>query len=245
LHTPAPDPSDSEGVLLALETAKALEARGDMYEATRWLRRAATEAEMQGNDARVLEFAHAAADLTSTVRELPSARPVPAVQGSAPSDPSEPTIRRSDVAEFAGVQSASPEDTTAQPDSSLTTIPDEESSVPTMVPPRASPIKFRRPASGSSSPSMSIASQLSVSADQPLTERSMRIGATRVAIKKAARNEKSFSVERLDAGQRLPVGMMEAMLVFAEEIDDSPELEADEVGEGSNAKQETEPGKHV
>jgi hypothetical protein len=78
---------------------------------------------------------------------------------------------------------------------------------------------------------MSIACQLSVSADQPLTERRMRVAATRVAIKKAARNEKSFSVERLDPGQRLPVGMMEAMVVFAEEIDDSPESEADEVGD--------------
>ena len=161
---------------------------------------------------------------------------MPAVRRSEPSDSSEPTIRRSDFGEPAGAHSASPEDTAAQPDSSLTTIPDEESSVPTMVPPSASPITFRRPASGSSSPLISIACQLSVSVDQPLTERSMRVGATRVAIKKATRNEKSFSVERLDPGQRLPVGMMEAMLVFAEEIDDSPESETEEVGEGSKAK---------
>jgi hypothetical protein len=39
--------------------------------------------------------------------------------------------------------------------------------------------------------------------------------------------------------------MIEAMLVFAEEIDDSPESETDEVGEGSKTKRETEPGKHV
>jgi hypothetical protein len=86
LHTPDPDPSDSEGVLLALETARALEARGDTNEATRWLRRAATEAEKQGNDARVLELAHAAADLTSTVRALRSARPVAGgpTDGAAP-----------------------------------------------------------------------------------------------------------------------------------------------------------------
>ena len=235
LHTPAPDPSDSEGVLLALETARALEARGDTNEATRWLRRAATEAEKQGNDARVLEFAHAAADLTSTLRELPSARPVPADQRSEPSDSSEPTIRRSDFVKPAGARSASPEDTAAQPESSLTTIPDEESSVSTMVPPGASPIKFRGPASDNGSPSMSITCQLSVSTGQPLMERRMRVGAARVAIKKAPRNEKAFSVERLDPGQGLPEGMMEAMLVFAEEIDDSPS-EADEAGEGSKTK---------
>ena len=245
LHTPAPDPSDSEGVLLALETARALEARGDTNEATRWLRRAATEAEKQGNDARVLEFAHAAADLTSTVRELPSARPVPAVRRSEPSDSSEPTIRRADFVEPSGARSASPEDTAAQPDSSLATIPDEESSVPTMVPPGASPIKSRGPVPGNGSPLMSITCQLSVSAGQPLTERNLRVGATRVAIKKAGRNERTFSVERLDPGQGLPVGMMEAMLVFAEEIDDSPESEADEVGEVSKAKRETRPGQRV
>jgi membrane-bound lytic murein transglycosylase B len=91
LHTPDPDPSDSEGVLLALQTARALEAQGDTNEATRWLRRAATEAEKQGNDARVLELAHAAADLTTTVRALRSARPAPAVRRMEPSHSSEST----------------------------------------------------------------------------------------------------------------------------------------------------------
>jgi hypothetical protein len=56
---------------LALETAQALEVRGDIAEAARWLRRAAFEAEKQGNDARVLALAHAAADLTSAAAQAP------------------------------------------------------------------------------------------------------------------------------------------------------------------------------
>jgi hypothetical protein len=56
---------------LALETAQALEVRGDIAEAARWLRRAANEAEKQGNDTRVLALAHAAADLTSASAKAP------------------------------------------------------------------------------------------------------------------------------------------------------------------------------
>jgi len=78
LRTPGPSLSDSDGVLLALETAQALEVRGDTAEAARWLRRAANEAEKQGNDTRVLALAHAAADLTSASAQAPSATPRPA-----------------------------------------------------------------------------------------------------------------------------------------------------------------------
>jgi hypothetical protein len=66
LLTPRPDPSDAEEVLQALETARDLETRGDNREAARCLRRAADAAERQGNDARVLVLARAAADLTNT-----------------------------------------------------------------------------------------------------------------------------------------------------------------------------------
>jgi hypothetical protein len=66
LLTPRPDPSDAEEVLQALETARDLETRGENREAARCLRRAADAAERQGNDARVLVLARAAADLTNT-----------------------------------------------------------------------------------------------------------------------------------------------------------------------------------
>ena len=212
LRTPPPDPSDSEGVLLALETAKALETRGDTYEATRWLRRAATEAEKQGNDARVLVFAHAAADLTSTVREVPAAAPLPPARRSEPSEPSEPTIRVADLFDPAGPRSVSREDPIAQ------------SPGPT------------------SSPSISFVCRLSVSADQPLTERSVRVGATRVAVRRATGNPKSFSVERLDSGQPLPAGTTEAMLIFAEDFDGSPGADTDDSRAGERAAPTGRPG---
>jgi hypothetical protein len=65
LLTPRPDPSDSVEVLQALETARDLETRGENREAARCLRLAADTAEQQGNDARVLVLARAAADLTN------------------------------------------------------------------------------------------------------------------------------------------------------------------------------------
>jgi hypothetical protein len=63
--TPAPEPTDSDDVALALETARALEAQGESGEAARWLRRAADQADQEGNDLRVVTLARAAADLTS------------------------------------------------------------------------------------------------------------------------------------------------------------------------------------
>jgi len=101
LRTPGPKPSDSEDVLVALETAQALEVRGDLAEAARWLGRAADEAEKQGNDSRVLALAHAAADLKNAARQTPStvvrspanfSKPAPKV-GRQPLD-SDPTLLR-------------------------------------------------------------------------------------------------------------------------------------------------------
>src|SRR5512145_1620785 len=66
-YTPRPEPSDSDGVLLALETARALEEQGDIREVARWLCRAADEAAKDGNDERVLVLARAAADLTDAI----------------------------------------------------------------------------------------------------------------------------------------------------------------------------------
>jgi len=73
LLTPRPDVSDSDDVLLALETARALETQGEFREAARWLRRAADDAELQGNDERVLALARAAADLTNLIGSSPPA----------------------------------------------------------------------------------------------------------------------------------------------------------------------------
>jgi hypothetical protein len=71
-----------------------LEVRGDIAEAARWLRRAADEAEKQGNDTRVLALAHAAADLTSTSRQAPAPKSPPRLGGQREPLASEPTLRR-------------------------------------------------------------------------------------------------------------------------------------------------------
>ena len=226
LHTPGPDPSDSDVVLLALETARALEVRGDLSEAVRWLRRAATEAEKQANDARVLVFAHAAADLTNSIGQAPSAAAPPVVRRSEPFDSWDPTIR--ETSPFEAIGPAALEPATLRPASSLNTIPDSESSIPT-IPPPASPPEVRRPAPTSGiSPPESFINQLADSPDQPVTERRVRLGAIRVAVKKPTGNAKSFSVERLDTGQRLPAGTMEAMLVLMGETDSSSEPQTDQ-----------------
>jgi hypothetical protein len=49
-HAPRPVPSDSDVVVLALVTAQALEAQGEVAEAAQWLRRAADQARKDGHD---------------------------------------------------------------------------------------------------------------------------------------------------------------------------------------------------
>src|SRR4051812_39929519 len=84
LHTPPAEPSDSDAVLLALETARALEQQGDLLEAARWLQRAADDAAEDGHDERALVLASAAAKLTTAVEREPMA--------GAPSASRSPTI---------------------------------------------------------------------------------------------------------------------------------------------------------
>ena len=85
--TPPMEDSDSDDLVLALETARALEAQGEIREAARWLRRAAEQAETDGNDARVLVLARAAADLTNTI--APASTPTPAPSSLPPSNAAE------------------------------------------------------------------------------------------------------------------------------------------------------------
>jgi hypothetical protein len=86
LLTPRPAASDCEELLHALATARELEARGAIREAAQCLRRAADAAERQGNDARVLVLARAAADLTNMIG------PVSLATASAPPPPAQPTL---------------------------------------------------------------------------------------------------------------------------------------------------------
>ncbi len=209
LFTPQPELSDSDDVLLALETARALEMQGEIREAARWIRRAAEEAEKQDNDERVLALARAAADLSNTLGALPSAAEVPTM----PPPPPAATTPPPDAFE---ATTPPPASLPAASDSAISPAPTPSDSAPS-VSDSALP--------HGPSPSASPTAMLS---NPPLTERSMRIGAIRVAIAEGSiRGVKSFYVERLEAGQMPATGTMEAMLVFSGEIDEPSELEPD------------------
>ena len=63
LCTPERDPLDSEGVQLAIATARGLEGEGDFEGAVEWLRRAVREAQRQGNVVRAEDLERAASEL--------------------------------------------------------------------------------------------------------------------------------------------------------------------------------------
>jgi len=73
-HATRPNHADSDVVVLALVTAQALEAQGEIREAAQWLRRAADQARKDGNDERAVVLARAAVDLATSFprRSTPS-----------------------------------------------------------------------------------------------------------------------------------------------------------------------------
>jgi hypothetical protein len=207
-YTPRPETSDSEGVLLALETARALEEQGDMREVARWLRRAADEAEKDGHDERVLVLARAAADLADAIENAceSDAAPRPSHTGSIAAtllSPPPPFSRASS-------RPAPSEERTSSP-----TIPPSDWSEPTIPPPAALPV---------TGPAVSYTHELRTSEDKMLLERAMHTQALPVAIPASIRNANSFFVQRLDGGQPLPAGMVQAVLVLTNEIKDILEL---------------------
>lgn len=109
-----PDPSDSEDVVSALETADVFWTKGDADEAMRWLKRAAESASDAGNDARALAIARSVADLKSAPSrgaEAPStsakiSRPPP--PPSAVKAPPPPSAVRSGAQETSEVRRAPP-----------------------------------------------------------------------------------------------------------------------------------------
>jgi hypothetical protein len=214
-YTPAPVSSDSDRVRCALETARALESQGDTREAARWLRRAADEADKEGNDARVLVLARAAADLMSApgpapphaLASPPSWNPPDSPRMTQPTDLDEPTIRTPAPSELWNSSG--------------------DSSAPILTPaPRSAPAS-----------QSSFVSRLSPSAHEQQLVGRTRLGAIRVALKRSIRDAKVFTVERLEPGQPLPAGATEAMLVLAGDTAGSRDSEADTtVWEDAKAK---------
>jgi hypothetical protein len=244
-RTPDQHPSDSDGVRMALETARALEAQGDILEAARWIRRGADEAEKNGKNERVLALARAAADLANDAASATQS-------GAAPS--SVPTLNVRGRGSFRATRAESAANSPANSaPSRAAPRPQQSGSIPPLlaalvssVPPfsgRASS-PSTRPTSSSPLPSTPppsapapMPASLSHPSEKQITDRRMRIGAIRVAITASSSDAKSFSVERLEPGQASPPGTMEAMLVLTGEIDGSLEMETHlRVTEGSAPK---------
>jgi hypothetical protein len=102
-YTPGPDPFDSEGVRMALATARSLEAQGELRAAARWIGRAADEAEKIGNEERAFELGLAAADLTNVLEFGPEAATTPRAAASCL-----PPIRSSGESELVAPTSSAP-----------------------------------------------------------------------------------------------------------------------------------------
>ena len=229
LLTPQPEQSDSDDILLALETARALEAQGEISEAARWLRRAADEAEQQGNDERYLVFARAAADLVNIV----GSSPPPAADAPTLPPPSAEVFeassaQREDNSAQLEASSAQLEASSAQLEASSAQL--EAGDARPTTPPESLEATIPPPASTAPTfpPPFPASATISNPPDMPFAERSMRIGAVRVAILEASiRGAKSFFVERLDKGQLPPTGSTEAMLVFTGDTEGEAEQNVD------------------
>jgi len=109
----SPEPTDSEDVVSALETADVFWTKGDADEAMRWLKRAAESASDAGNDDRALAIARTVADLKAAparaveapiaTHKLSRPPPPPSAARQAPSPPS---AARSVTAESSEVRRA-------------------------------------------------------------------------------------------------------------------------------------------
>jgi hypothetical protein len=77
-NLPRAEANDPAEVAMALETARALWAKGQTQEAVRWIQRAAENAESSGDDLRAVALARAAADLRAEL-QVPSEAPKPPV----------------------------------------------------------------------------------------------------------------------------------------------------------------------
>jgi hypothetical protein len=84
MNFPNPLADDPDDVILALKSAHSLWEGGDVGEAARWLRKAASAAEEAGNDRRAFDLAKAASDVEAGPAPTPaSAFPAPAASGEA------------------------------------------------------------------------------------------------------------------------------------------------------------------
>jgi hypothetical protein len=83
VETPAPNPSDSEDVTTALETAEIFAKKGDATEVAHWLSRAAECARRDGNEVRASEIERAAGALAEPAEPAAAAAAAAAAEPTA------------------------------------------------------------------------------------------------------------------------------------------------------------------
>jgi hypothetical protein len=88
-----------------------------------------------------------------------------------------------------------------------------------MIPPAPAPAPkpTQQPRVPAASPAITLECRFSISLERAPSE--MRVGAVRVAIKRATSGAKSYSVEELAKGQHLPPGTIEGILVIPGDVD--------------------------
>jgi hypothetical protein len=121
-RTPRPMASDSDVVVLALVTADALEAQGEIQQAAVWLGRAADQARVDGDDERVAELAGAAAALMKSLR---ASRASALTRATSPPRASSPraSVARTSTARATGTRVSRPQLAAARTTSRRATIP--------------------------------------------------------------------------------------------------------------------------
>jgi hypothetical protein len=239
LCTPERDPFDSEGVRLAVETARGLEGEGDFAGAVQWLRRAVREAEKQGNLVRTEDLARAAEELAEKahLEEERSVAPLSAPISNAKADHSMQVVR-SNLAGAPFAESPAPRSERSAalpappPTGSIPPLlaalissmpPFERRASAEIPPPAATPSQHTPlpasppppPAASASAANDNIADSTPHSAD----ERVSRVSAFRAAIPVSGQRISSFFIQRLASGQPAPAGMVEAMIVVTGESD--------------------------
>jgi hypothetical protein len=241
-YTPAPIPSDPDDVRLALETAQAFVAMGEICEAVEWLERAAERAAQAGQHERAVAFLQAMAGLTNRnaptpwLASTPSSAPSSDVRDRGFVRPPPTKLPPCPARLRSGLSSLPPpaRKSSLLPPPPLKSLPPpaRKSSLPPapMLSPvssspkgplRASaPPKRSSPASARAAATAQLAiAPVSTPANEPLTERTVRVNTIRVAIASSVPEAGRFTIERLAKGQPLPAGTKEATLVLSDEVD--------------------------
>lgn len=210
---PQPEPTDTEDVVWALQTAGTMWGRGDTREAVRWLRRAAEAAGDSGNDLRAVGLARTAADLSAAMN-LPPSIPPPAPPAPSPSPAADQTARVAAVlsTDAAGI----PPMEDAERSYTDHTVPDMDA-VPQSdqrpPPRRSSPMAAPPPPPQRSSPSAAPPpSQRSSPSTAPAALALRPRQALRVAVEPSSDDKGLLLVRPLAEGEPVPEGMHEAIL---------------------------------